>query len=620
MGSLYMHIVLFILGEGLLALVAGARCLFLARWRAGWAMYLCNVVWEFAEKRGHIGRFWLEVVSAFLGLGLLLASGVVWGVVVTLGVLLLLLEIGNRFRERTLLTAAYTRLNLAGTAPFPSANPELIVTLEAPFVERKPRYEFGVLWVGVPFDFEVVVGNHSIVPTQTPVKIRITAPSSWFAGEDAERSLGPIPVGSVAQTSWRLSPDAVCSAGRFEIRLAWGGGSQCIPILYDGCRLAADVKIERAVITRYPGGRRSAFAWRGDMDLYDTSTLQSIEGLEGALGLAARYCFPQTMCLSTRLSLDEAASMEWGEHYVVDRGASDIPRFIRWMRERVELRHSCAYPAVSDKPYVLELGNHGHLHYDTATSAAPGNAWKSHARMGAGRYPWIGSDTSSFGEQRDNALEARHWCERLFLFTPRSWAQPGRCNDADTPRAVESAGCEVVSGSDISAIDNVLFQPAPHHPGVTDAVELTSRYPGDPRHIYHVAMLLFWLHRSQRRGLPMVYMCHQHLRQFEGYACTRFTEYLLRTVLADCHGDFYINTLFGIGKYWREVLSPKTRRVTVLLVGNRIVVGNFSDIDVERLPVDLYLAGGARSTLLVSVRSGESVTIDVANAQFGHGR
>ena len=613
-----MHIVLFVIGGGLLAVVALARFFFLARWRVGWVMYLCNVMWEFAEKSVHIGRFWFEVASTLLGLGLLLASGVVWGVVVTFGALLLLLEIVNRFRERTLLTSAYTQLNLAG--PSPSATPELVVTLDAPFVERKPRYRLGVLWVGVPFDFEVVVGNHTIVPTQTPVKIRISAPSSWLAGEDAERSVGSIPVGSVAQTSWRLCPDAGCSAGSFEITVAWGGGSQCIPICYDGCRLAADVKIERAVITRYPGGRRSAFAWRGDMDLYDTSTLQSIEGLEGALGLAARYCFPQTMFLSTRLSLDEEAAMQWAEHYGVDRGASDIPRFIKWLREMVELRHSCAYPAVSDKPYVLELGNHGHLHYDTATSAAPGNAWKSHARMGAGRYPWIGSDTSSFGEQRDNALEARRWCERLFSFTPRSWAQPGRCNDADTSRAVEAAGCEVVSGSDNSAIDNVLFQPAPHHPGVTDAVELTSRYPGDPRHIYHVAMLLFWLHRSRRRGIPMVYMCHQHLRQFEGQACTRFTEYLLRKVLADFHGDFYINTLFGIGKYWREVLSPKMRRVTVLLVGSRIVVENRSDIDVERVPVDLYLAGGARSTLLISVRSGAGVTIDATTVQPGQGR
>ena len=118
----------------------------------------------------------------------------------------------------------------------------------------------------------------------------------------------------------------------------------------------------------------------------------------------------------------------------------------------------------------------------------------------------------------------------------------------------------------------------------------------------------------------MVYMCHQHLRQFEGQACTRFTEYLLRKVLADFHGDFYITTLFGIGKYWREVLSPKMRRVTVLLVGSRIVVENRSDIDVERVPVDLYLAGGARSTLLISVRSGAGVTIDATTVQPGQGR
>ena len=610
-----MNLVLFILGSGLIALVGMSRFFFLARWRVGWAMYLCNVVWEFAAKRVHIGRFWLESAAALIGLVLLLFSGTVWGVVVAIGSLLLLIEIVNRRWERTLLTTAYTQLNLAG--PAPSANPELIVTLEAPFIERKPRYRLGVLWVGLPFDLEVVVGNHSIVPTQTPVNIRISAPSSWIAVEDVARSLGAISSGSVARSSWTLCPDRCHGVGNFEITLDWGGSSLRIPIEYDGCLLGGDAAIDRAVITRYPGGRRSAFAWRGDMDLYDTSTLQSIEGLESALGLAARYCFPQTMCLSTRLSFDGAAATEWAQHYGVDRGASEIPRFIRWLQERVELRHSCAYPAVSHKPFVLELGNHGHLHYDTSTSAAPGNAWKSHARMGAGSYPWIGSDISSFGEQRDNALEARHWSERLFSFTPRTWAKPGRCNDADTPRAVEAAGCEVLSGSDIGAIDNVLYQPPPHHPGGTETVELTSRYPGDPQHIHHLAMLLFWLHRSQRLGLPMVYMCHQHMRQFEGQACTRFTEFMLRTVLANFNGDFYIDTLFGIGKYWREVLSLKTRRVTVLINGKSIVVENQSDIDLERIPVDLHLAGGAQSTLLFSVKSGESVEIDIARVKSG---
>ena len=73
---------------------------------------------------------------------------------------------------------------------------------------------------------------------------------------------------------------------------------------------------------RYPGGRRCAFAWRGDMDLYDTLTRQSIEGLEVTLGLAARYAFPQTMCLSTRLAFDEAAAQAWAAHDGRDHGAA----------------------------------------------------------------------------------------------------------------------------------------------------------------------------------------------------------------------------------------------------------------------------------------------------------
>jgi hypothetical protein len=317
------------------------------------------------------------------------------------------------------------------------------------------------------------------------------------------------------------------------------------------------------------------------------------------------------MCLSTRLSFDEAAARAWAAHDGRDHGAAEIPRFIAWMQEKVELHHACAYPMKSSKPYGMELGNHGHLHYDTATSAAPENGWKSHARMGAGRYPWVGDDTSSFGEQRDNILEAARWCQRLLGFTPRSWAKPGRCNDADTARAAEAAGCEVVSGSDIRARDNVLFQPPPHHPGGTSVVELTTRHPCDPQHIHHFGMLLFWLHRTNRRGLPMVYMCHQHMRQFEGEACTRFTEHFLRRVLMDFHGEFRIDTLFGVGKYWREVLSAKTRRVAVSLEGARIVVENRSDMDFENVPVDLKLADGGRSTLLVSVRSGEKIGLDM---------
>ncbi len=91
----------------------------------------------------------------------------------------------------------------------------------------------------------------------------------------------------------------------------------------------------------------------------------------------------------------------------------------------------------------------------------------------------------------------------------------------------------------------------------------------------------------------------------------QFTEHLLRMVLAGFHGEFYVDTLFGAGRYWREVLSPKTRRVAVSLAGRRLVVENGSDMDFERLPVDLELDGGGRGTVLVSVRAGQTTELEL---------
>ena len=589
---------LIALGSLLLASVGLARLFVLARWRAGWAMYLANVFWEVFPKKLGIGRFWLEAVAAAVGLASLAWGGLPWIAVAVLGVALLLLEFSNRRWERRL---------VAG--PVPTG---LILTVEAPFRERLPRYRLGTLWAGIPFDVELIVGNPSFAPTASPVKVRLVAPAPWLCGGSSEQTLEPIPSGGIGRGKWTLCPTSPFGAGTVEIIVEEGRVRRRIHMAHDGCRSTAEASPVRAAISRYPGGRRSAFAWRGDMDLYDVLTKQSVAGLQVALGLAARYAFPQTMCLSTRLSFDEKEAREWAAHDGRDHGAAEIPHFIQFLREQVDLRHACAYPAQGKgKPFVMELGNHGHLHYDTATSAAPENGWKSHARMGAGRYSWMGDDASSFGEQRDNVLEAARWCERLLGFVPRSWAKPGRCNDADTARAAAAAGCEVLSGADIRARDNVLYQPPPHHPGGTNAVELTSRYPPDPQHGHHVAMLRFWMQRANRLGRPMVFMCHQHMRQWEGMACARFTEYVLRSALADFHGEFYVDTLFGIGKYWREVLSLKTRRVTVSLEGTRLAVENRSDVDFERVPVDLERRDGTRSTVLVSVRSGQKVALDL---------
>ena len=592
-----MNLPVLMIGGALFALAALARAFFLARSRAGWAMYLANVFWETFPKKLGVGRFGLEAAAAALGLALLAWGGTPWLAVETLGAALVALEFANRRWERRL---------VAGPVP-----DDLILTVEAPFVARWPRGDLGTLWTGVPFDVELIVGNPAPAGAARRVQVRLEAPESWRPTVDAAAEA--VPAGGFGRFRWTLRPAAATASGALGIVVEEAGRSpRRLRLKHAGCRSATEAPPVRAEIARYPGGRRSAFLWRGDMDLYDVLTRQDVAGLETTLGLAARYAFPQTMCLSTRLAFDEDAARAWAAHEGRDHGAAEIPRFVQWLRARVDLRHACPYPAQgAGKPFVLELGNHGHLHYDTAAAAAAENGWKSHAKMGAGRYPWQGADASSFGEQRDNILEAARWCERLLGFVPRSWAKPGRCNDADTARAAEAAGCEVLSGSDIRARDNVLFQPPPHHPGRTNAVELTSRYPPDPQHVHHYAMLRFWMHRARRLGRPMVFMCHQHMRQWEGPACARFTERIIRSALVDFRGEFFIDTLFGVGKYWREVLSPRTRRVTVALVGTRLVVDNRSDADFERVPVDVERADGRRATVLVAVRRGQRLEVDL---------
>ena len=588
----------YIVGGALLVLVVLARLFILARFRAGWALYLANVFWEVFPKKLGLDRLWVETLAVGLGLICIRLGGATWTFVGGMAAGVIVLEAAQRFIVRLL----FAELRV----------PRLVYMLEGPFVARLPRHRLGVLWVGLPVSLELRVVNSSRQPWPNPLHVRLEAPAGWLQNSATEQIIESLPSGGVGRVSWTLRPNTACSSGEWIIRIDGDQMVQGLRVSFDGCRRGGEARVVKAAITRDPGGRKSAFVWRGDMDHYDVRTFQSIEGLETTLGLAARYAFPQTMCLSTRLSLDENAARAFAAHQGLETGAVDIPRFIEWLNRTVDVRHRAPWPARgADKPYVMELGNHGHLHYDTAAAAAPENDWTSHAKMGAGRYPWMGEDTSSFAEQRDNILEAARWCERLLGFVPRSWAKPGRCNDADTARAAEAAGCEVLSGSDIRVRDNVLLQPPPHHPGGTNSVELTSRYPPDPQHGFHFFMLIFWLNRSRRLGRPMVFMCHQHMRQWDGPACSLFTEAFLRRMLLDFHGDFYVDTLFGVGKYWREVLSPRTRRLTVSLAGARLIVENRSDMNFDQVPVDLELEDGTRSTVLVSVRSGQKIEVNL---------
>lgn len=604
-----------VVGFALLVLLAASRMLFLARFRAGWLMYLANVALETIEKRVPGSRWQVEAVLATAASALV---GIAFGsVAAACGALLLYgaLVFENLLRERRIMTEVRAVLEPVGVRnataaqpgfPSPGLHPRLSLTVEGPFVARVPRLHLGTLVADAPIVLELLVGNHARVPTQTPIRIELAAPSGWLADGTAGVERPPLRSGGVERVRWVIRPRGDSGRTPIRIRVTCARFDRTLEIDADGTVAAPDAEVASASITRHPGARRGAFAWRGDMDLYDTASFQTIAGLEDALGLGARYAMAQTMYLSTRLSLDATAAGAWARHYGVSRGADEIPAFIRWMRERVELRHSAPYPVASSKAFVMELGNHGHLHYATDTSGDPGNQWKAGARAGEGSYAWQGDDRSSFGDQRANILEAARWCERELGFVPRSWAKPGRGNDRFSAAAVEAAGCEVATGSDIRPRDNVLRQPPPHHPHDTKIVELTARYPSDPEHVQHAAMIEFWMHRAHRLGIPIVFLVHQHMRQFDGAICARMTEHILDHAVNGFNGDLAIDTVYGIGRYWLDVLSPVTRKVEVILERGAVTVRNRSNRTIAAVPVDLKLRDGRRLTRVLDLPPGDT--------------
>lgn len=608
----------------ILAPVILARLWCLAPTRAGWFYYLANVVWETLEKRLKLPRFLFETGTGLLGLLLLLLAGYDSFLVALILSAFLCLELLFRRKEREILTGVPLDLDEQGLSasrangdksearyPAPCVHPDLTVTVSGPFVTRRPCATLGLLPEGIPFTIDVTVGNHTRAPTQGPVHVSLEFPAHWQCTQLELLECRRLAAGACEKFSWEFIPEAGL-AGCCILRVGAGRREWVRNIRYGTCRSMKEESWQSAQIIRWPGARRAAFSWRGDMDLYDSSSFQSIQGLKVALDLARQYGIAQTMVTSTRLTLDEASAKAWAAHYGVDRDAEDIPAFAEWLQRETYLCHRNPYPVkTGEKKYALELGNHGHLHYDTDASGDPGNHWRHGIKPGEGNYSWTSEDKSSFGEQKDNILEANRWFERILSYTPRTWAKPGRGNDGDTPRAVEAAGIRVASGSDISPIDNVLRQPPPHHPSCTSIVELTSRYPSDPRNAHQAWMQVFWMHRAWRKGIPMVYMCHQHMRQFEGHACTRITEFLLRRVLDRFNGDFYIDTVYGVGSYWLDVLNSETSKIQLQLDQGRLVVQNFGEHDWKDLPVDLTLHNHSKPslTLLISIKAGEKKSI-----------
>jgi hypothetical protein len=602
------------------------RLFWLAPTRAGWLYYYPNVLADFLVKRGNLPRRFIEYTPAAAGVWAIGCSGPQGpAAALAAAAVLFVVELCNFSRERATLTTNYTiadprhsQRTLLSPAthevPGPSVLPTLSITLRGPFVSRHPRYDLGDLVQGRTFAITVVVANHTIVRCQRPISVHCAAPQSLNVHMDVppgalEVQLPALQSGEVAVATVRLEAATESRSGVIRLTVSHGGSQVALEVDVRCIRPAAGAGFVSATVARYPGGCRSAFAWRGDMDWYDEVTFQSIEGLERTLGLAARYCFPQTLFLSSRLSLCPEETSAYFAHYALDRGQAEVPAFIDWMRNNVEIRQRFGYPFRFEKPLALELGNHMHLHYGTDAAASPDNQWKFEAGICTGTYSWSPKEAGSYEEQRANAMECRRHFETCFGYTPRSWAMPDSTRDARTPAAVEDAGCAVLSDSDATHAANVLFQPPPHHPAETNAVELTKRYPGDPQSQRHLDMIRFWVHRAHRLGIPVVFMCHQHMRQYEGYACERFTEAVLRDVLTDFNGDLFISTVSGIGIYWRDFFSPKDRRVAVRVEDGVVHVANGSEYAHEAAPVDVVFADGGRATYLMDLPAGAEVSL-----------
>ena len=182
----------------------------------------------------------------------------------------------------------------------------------------------------------------------------------------------------------------------------------------------------------------------------------------------------------------------------------------------------------------------------------------------------------SFSEQCDNALK----CNQVFLetmgFKPASFTIPSDVYDGDTARALEAAGLEVGSETDASKCSKLWSLAAPHHPaGCSHFVELPRMHPRDPENACQLAMLKYWVGAARRTGRALVFLAHHHLLRYEGHESAHLVEELLRHVLADQAGDLYVGTLTAVGRYWRDVLSARTRCVQVSRELNRVTVTNF---------------------------------------------
>jgi hypothetical protein len=589
-----------------------SKCLFLAPCRAGGLMVLANLIYEVAERKLRCSRAWLDILLwPLLVLGFWLWAGPAVAALAALGLGLAwgwALHVDSDWKAGRL---ARQFQDLKGRVPLPI--PQLIVTIRGPVLARGRRVDRLGDWPeGLEQAFEVLVLNPSPVCAQIPLGIHIVSSTDRIEvrGSGGGERPGPDP-GETVCVRFSLRASRCGAGGDVQVHVQHGDFQSRRTLRIRSILARSKMTVRRAEICRWKYGASGAFVWRGDQDLYDPATFQSAEGLRVALGLARRFRMPSSLMLSARLSLVPEEHREFCAHFGWDRKTEEIPEFIRFLRDDVDKAAEQEWPTATDRPFAAEIGNHFYLHYGTHVAADAGNGWKSHARIGAGRYPWLSRHPAdSFTEQRDNALKCNQVFRETLGFAPASFTIPGDVFDGDTARAVEAAGLEVGSETDASKSSKLWHLSAPHHPaGCSHFVELPRMHPRDPENANQLAMVKYWVGSARRTGRALVFLAHHHLMRYQGHASLHLVEELLRHVLADQQGDLYVGTLTAVGRYWRDVLSERTRCVLVTLEHNRITVTNSGPRALNALPLEISLSGGRQHLRLVSIPAYSSITL-----------
>lgn len=597
---------------GMAAMFLLSKCFFLAPVRAGWLMLLANAAYETLEIKLHLRRAWLDCL---LLVAVTAGAGWIWGGVAAAGAALLLglAWAGALLVELRWRADAPARQSAAFRGRVPLPVPRLIVTLRGPVLARSRKiYALGDWPEGLAQSFECLVLNPGTVRPQLPLRIEVETVCSDLEVrcEGPAESSCPEP-GQVVTTAFTLKALRPGPGGDVRLRVTHGDWIWERRLCVASIPARGTSRIGSAAIRRWKYGARAGFVWRGDQDLYDPATFQSAEGLRLALGLAARFRMPTSVMLSSRLSLYPEEHAAFCRQFGWNRHSEEIPAFIRFLREEVDAAPEQEFPVRSPRAFAAEIGNHGHLHWSTHAAADPGNGWKSHARIGAGRYPWLREyPCDSFAEQRDNIAACSRAFEDILGFRPASYTPPGDMFDRATARAVEAAGIEVGNETDATKWQKLFVFPPEHHPeGCERLVELTRMLPRDPVNAPQIAMLKYWLGFARRRGRALVFLAHHHLLLYQGNAGYGLTAELLRHVLADTEGDVYAATLTAMGRYWRDVLSTRTRAVAVMITGNRVEVRNTGDRALAGLPLEIEFADGRRCLRLVDVPARAAVTV-----------